>query len=162
MLAKGIAALGEQARPRRIVFIDDEPWIGEMVEDLIHRQFSAVTILRFENRDAAWRELLRADPDLLITDMNSDNVPGRCEYLGMSGWEMLPLLAEREVRYPILVVSGSFLMPGVESRARKCAGPKLDVTLLTKPFSADFFRQELNRLLNGGDNGGRRFPAGET
>lgn len=158
----GTPALVEQARLRRIVFVDDEPWIGEMVEDLIQRQFSTVTILRFENRDAAWRELLRADPDLLITDMNSDNVPGRCEYLGMSGWEMLPLLAEREVRYPILVVSGSFLMPGVESRARECAGPKLNVTFLTKPFSADFFRQELNRLLNGGDNAGRRFPAGEA
>jgi CheY-like chemotaxis protein len=119
-----------------------------------------VTILRFQHRDTAWQELLRVAPDLLITDMNNNNVPGCADYMGMSGWKMLPLLAKREVTYPILVMSGSFSMPGVESRARECAGPKLDATFLAKPFTTVFFKQELVRLLSPSGTAGRRLPVG--
>jgi CheY-like chemotaxis protein len=147
-------------RAPRIVFIDDEPWFGEFGELLIARLFPEVTILAFRNRDTAWRELQRADPDLLITDMNNDNVPGRTEPFGMSGWELLPLLAQREVKYPILVVSGSFAMPGVESRARQCASPKLDVSFLTKPFTEEHFQREVTCLLGGGGLG-QRLPKGK-
>lgn len=53
--------------------------------------------------------------------------------------------------------SGSFLAPGMESRARQCAGTKLDVTFLTKPFTADFFQQVLASVLNPSSKRGRRF-----
>ena len=125
------------------------------MEVLIARLFPEVTILIFQNRDTAWLELQRADPDLLITDMNNDNVPGRTGSFGMSGWKLLPLLALRGVEYPILVASGSFQMPGVESRARRCAGPKLHVSFLEKPFTEEHFRREVIRLLGGGDWGQR-------
>jgi DNA-binding NtrC family response regulator len=151
---------GGQGRSSRIVMIEDEPEVGELLEQMIHMQFSTVTILRFQNRDTAWQELLRADPDLLITDMNNDNIPGRQEYLGMSGWTLLPLLAKREVHYPIFVVSGSFAIPGVESHARRCAGPGLNVTFLTKPFTAGFFNKHVAQLLRSGGECGRRLPTG--
>ena len=154
-LTPGATEPSGPARAPRIVFVDDEPWFGEFGELLIARLFPEVMILAFRNRDTAWRELQRSDPDLLITDMNNDNVPGRTESFGMSGWELLPLLARRQVRYPILVVSGSFSMPGVESRARQCAGPELNASFLTKPFSEEHFRREVTRLLGGG-GGGRR------
>jgi CheY-like chemotaxis protein len=159
-VAKNVPELGVPVRPPRIVVAEDEPWLGEMVDLLIQQQFGDVTILRFQHRNTAWQELLRASPDLLITDMNNNNVPGRVDYMGMSGWKMLPLLAEREVTYPILVMSGSFSMPGVESRARECAGPKLNIAFLTKPFAKDLFQQELVRLLSPSGTSGRRLPIG--
>ena len=150
---------GHVHRPR-IVLIDDELYLTDLLEKLIKRQIGEATILTFQNRDAGWQELLRRDPDLLITDMNNDNVPGRSEYLGMSGWKMLPMLAERAVKYPILVVSGSFLIPGVEAEARKCAGRNLNISFMPKPFAPSFFVQEVNRLLAQGDDSGGRLPSG--
>jgi len=126
------------------------------MEWLIKPLLKEVTILSFQNRDTAWEELRRADPDLLITDMNNNNIPLRTEYFGMSGWELLPLLTARAVKYPILVVSGSFLMSGVESQARARAGPELNITFMSKPFTPDFFQSEVRRMLDGSGSG-RRF-----
>ncbi len=146
-VAQSAVDLGGHARLRRIVLIEDEPCVADLVQLLIRRQLSNVAVLQFEDRGTAWQALLRADPDLLVMDMNS---------AGMTGWELLRLLAEREVKYPILVESGSFLMPGMESRARQCAGPKLNVTFLTKPYTADFFQQVLAGLLSPSSKFGRR------
>ena len=107
-----------------------------------------VVLLKFQNRDEAWRELLRQDPDLLITDMRNDNVPGRTENFGMSGFKLLKLLAKRKVEYPILVGSGSFSVRGNEGLAKKSAGPDLNVAYLTKPYSPELFRCALDKLLN--------------
>src|SRR5688572_17472542 len=94
------AAMPDQTRrPPRIVIVDDEELIGEIIEWLVKEELVDVTVLRFQNRDTAWEELQRADPDLLITDMNNDNIPGRTEYMGMSGWELLPRLVARRVAY---------------------------------------------------------------
>src|SRR6266581_8761111 len=79
-------------KPPRIVLVDDEKWILMLYETIVPRCFKNVTLKAFQHRDEAWQELLRADPDLLITDMRNDNVPGQIQNLGMSGWEMLPLL----------------------------------------------------------------------
>ena len=116
-------ALAKEARSFRIVHVDDENYILEMFGLAIREEFKDVVIDAFQNGDKAWEELQRADPDLLITDMN---------HVGMSGWEMLPLLANRKAKYPILVVSGWFLKNGEENIARQCAGPDLKVTFWTK------------------------------
>ena len=138
MVTDALALAKRVQRPKpRIVVVDDEDWFLEMVERLIQSWFGEVTMLTFQNRDEAWQELLRADPDLLITDMNNDNVPGRTQYFGMSGWKMLPLLAEKKAKYPILVVSGSFSMEGVENKARQYAGPDLNVSFLAKHFTTE-------------------------
>jgi CheY-like chemotaxis protein len=152
--------LGPPKRPPRIVIVDDEEFMGEIIEWLVKEELVNVTVLRFQNRDTAWEELQRADPDLLITDMNNDNIPGRTEYMGMSGWELLPRLAERRVSYPVLVVSGSFLMPGWEAAARRAGGRELDAWYVTKPFTAELFRRVLARVLSPGLKSGRRTPPG--
>jgi CheY-like chemotaxis protein len=91
----------EQLAKSRIIIVDDEPIMLDMIETLLRDWRHEVTVLRFQNRDKAWQELLRCDPDLLITDMRSDNVPGRSGDYGMSGFELLKLLAERLVKYPV-------------------------------------------------------------
>ena len=40
------------------------------------------------------------------------------------------VLAERQARFPVIVISGWAL----EEEVRGCAGPNLNVTLLRKPF----------------------------
>ena len=74
--------------------MDDEANIGSMMELLIPWQIREAIILTFQNRDTAWQALLRSEPDLLITNMNNLNVPGRPEYMGRSGRELLPQPAE--------------------------------------------------------------------
>jgi CheY-like chemotaxis protein len=95
---------------------------------------------------------LRADPDLLITDMRNDNVPGRTTDFGMSGFELLRLLAKKGANYPILAISGCFSMSGFEGRAKQCAGPALRISFLTKPFTSELFRRALLKCLGSGDN----------
>jgi len=137
-------------RPPKIVVVDDEETALILYATIVRRCFKNVILRTFQNRDEAWQELLRADPDLLITDMNNDNVPGRTQIFGMSGWKMLLLLAERRVKYPILVISGSFSMEGIESKARQFAGPDLNVSFLTKPFASEVLTHELIKHLGPG------------
>ena len=120
----------------RIVLVDDEDY----------------TLVKFLNCDEAWQELLREQPDLLITDMLSTNVPRRTEYFGMSGEELLQRLAERRVGYPILVVSGSFSISGWEAYAKQFARPHLNVSFLTKPYPMDLFQLAVRKCLGSGGN----------
>jgi CheY-like chemotaxis protein len=135
-------ALAKQKSPR-IVLVDDEEVILMLYQTIVPRCFKNVTLKAFQHRDEAWQELSRADPDLLITDMRNDNVPGRTQYFGMSGWEMLPLLADRKAEFPILVVSGS----ATEKDVRECAGPQLNVTFLRKPFTPSSLQVALEAAL---------------
>lgn len=137
-----------RVRPIRIVVVDDQWPMTELMEFILGNLFAGAKIMTFQNRDRAWEELLRADPDLLITDMNNQNMPDQPEYSGMSGGELLPLLARRKVKYPILVVSGSVSKPGEKRRARKCAGPNLNITFLAKPGVIEEFQREVKRLLS--------------
>src|ERR1017187_6181866 len=127
-------ALTKKVRSFRIVHIDDEDWLLEMVGMAIRAKFKNVVIDTFQNGNKAWEELLRADPDLLITDLLNNNVPGRTGSFGMNGYELLPLLAKKDVNYPILVLSGSLSREGYEFRTKQLAGPNLHVSLLKKPI----------------------------
>jgi CheY-like chemotaxis protein len=139
---------------RRVVIVDDEEIILDLMETFVRDWSKEATILRYQNRDEAWQELQRRDPDLFITDIRSDNVPGRSGDYGMSGFALLKLLAERLVKYPILVASGSFSMSGCEGLAKRCAGPHLNVSYLTKPFTIELFHQALRKCLGPGDHEG--------
>jgi CheY-like chemotaxis protein len=135
----------------RIVLVDDEEFTHEMVDLALRESLTDYTLVKFLNRDEAWQELLREPPDLLITDMLSTNVPGRTEYFGMSGGELLQRLAERRVNYPILVVSGSFSISGWEAYAKHFARPHLNVSFLTKPYTMDLFRLAVRNCLGSGE-----------
>lgn len=123
----------------RIVLVDYEDYTRELVDLLPRESLTEYTLVKSLNRDEAWREFLRKQSDLLITDMPSTNVPGRTEYFGMSGGEWLQRLAQRRVTFPILVVSGTFSVSCREGYAKQCAGPELNVSFLTKPYTMDLF-----------------------
>jgi CheY-like chemotaxis protein len=127
----------------------DEEWLLKMVGQAIrdNEAFKNVTVQTFQNRDEALEELLHTNLDLLITDLRSDNVPGRTEHFGMSGFELLSLLAQRDVEYPILVFSGSLAMEGIERRARQCSGQKLKVSFLQKPATPTQLLAEIHKVL---------------
>lgn len=65
----------------------------------------------------------------------------------MSGFDLLGLLAARQVKYPVLVISGCLSISGMEGLAKKCAGPNLNVSYLTKPLTSDLFYQGLSKCL---------------
>ena len=142
--------LAQEEKYFRIIHVDDEDWLLEIVRLTIRSNaaFKNVSVQEFQNRDEAWRELLRADPDLLITDLRSDNVPIPRQSFGMSGLEMLSLLAKKKVKYPILVYSGSLAIEGYEGTARQAAGSNLNVSFLTKPATQEQLCSELSKHLN--------------
>jgi CheY-like chemotaxis protein len=144
----------DETRPFTIIHIDDEDWLLEMVGRMIraNQAFKNVIIKTFQNRDEAWRELFHnKDPDLLITDLRSDNVPGRTEQFGMNGLEMLSVLAEMNVKYPVLVFSGSLSIEGYEGKAKQAAGNKLNVSFLKKPATSEQIYSELSKHLGLGN-----------
>ena len=110
----------------RIIILDDEPMLLEIYELMIRGFCKEVTLLKFRNPWEALQELLRVAPDLLITDM--------C-HGGLEGREMLPLLAQKKVGFPILVISGTI----DEETVRQCAGPELNVFYMWKPVQFEEF-----------------------
>ncbi|MEI2722731.1 MAG: response regulator [Verrucomicrobiota bacterium] len=69
MVADTLALVKQERQIRpRIVVVDDEPVILEIIENLIRSWFEDAAVLLFQDGQAAWGELLRTDPDLLITD----------------------------------------------------------------------------------------------
>jgi DNA-binding NtrC family response regulator len=110
----------------RIVIMDDWEGPRRAYRMILKGNFDGVQILEFAEAQAAWEELARTDPDLFITDIN---------HAGLSCQEMLALLAERRVKYPILVVSAVLWVYSEEER--RSWGPGLDVTFLAKPFDVE-------------------------
>ena len=131
----------------RIVFSDDEDVMHHLVELAIRGWCEDFTLIKFLKHEDCWQELLRQDPDLLIMDMIKHNVPGRTNCTDMDGFRLLGLLAARMVKFPILVISGSFSMSGFEGAAKQFAGRDLNVHYLTKPFSKELFHCALEACL---------------
>lgn len=113
--------LVKKARPPRIVLVDDEEWLREMLELAIRQCFKDADVLSFDSGDQAWQELLRVEPDLFITDI--------CRP-GLSGLKMLPLLAAKKVKFPILVMSGL----ATEKNVRGYAGSNLNYSFPAEAF----------------------------
>ena len=88
----------EQLSKPRIVLVNDSPDTVHLMEALICDWFKEATLLIFQSGAQAWQELQREDPDLLITDMMRPDD-------AMDGWAMIPLLAEKRVKYPVVIVS---------------------------------------------------------
>ncbi len=137
---------------RRIVIVDDEPMMLVLLETYIRVWLEGrgwledTVVLPFQNGQAAWQELSQTDPDVLITDM---------QRFGMSGWEMIPLLAERNVKYPVLLVTGygeendptdGKTLQDVHDLLRGTCS-NLDVTILPKPFDYVGLRKALESCL---------------
>ena len=140
-------ALTKKASQFRIVHVDDEDWLLAMIGDAIRAKFQNLVIDTFQNGDKAWEELQRAEPDLLIIDLFNDNVPGRKQDLGMSGFKLLRLLQQRNVKYPILVLSGMLEGNHKDRLLAQKEWPDLNVSLMQKGLSCTLanFYDELDK-----------------
>jgi DNA-binding response OmpR family regulator len=114
------------AKPR-IVVVDDEPHLLEMVEQFIRHNFKNVTLQIYQDGKEAWEDILRAEPDLLISDLYRKVT---------DGFELLRLLKEKQAQFPILITSGMWGNEATRVRAKACAGDLLQVTFWKKPYAS--------------------------
>jgi DNA-binding response OmpR family regulator len=91
-----IADTAATKRPLRIVALDDEPFVAEWMEMFFNLIFPGSTVVRFTNSQEAFTELMRESPDLFTTDWH---------HAGFQCGDMLLSLAEKKVKYPILVIA---------------------------------------------------------
>lgn len=134
-LALARSPLVPKDQPLRIVVVDDDEELCGMIECLIRSWLKGVTVLSIHDGMEAWQELVREDPAFLMMDINRP---------GLDGITTLRRLAERKAKYPILVASGN-LSAKREGQARECAGPNLNVTYMSKPWSFQQLRAELSK-----------------
>ena len=130
-----------QTRPLRIVHVDDGDAVLQFVAHSIRSEFDNVVIATFHNGYEALQEVLREEPDLLISDLVRDGL--------VDGFTLLRLLDSMNVSCPILIASGN--LPKAQAEAVQCAGPKLNVTFWPKPFNTsellEFIRTKINPAL---------------
>ncbi|MGA3283404.1 MAG: response regulator [Verrucomicrobiota bacterium] len=169
MVADTLALVKKELRPKhRILLVDDEADTIRLLESVICDWFKEATVLTFQDGDKAWQELQREDPDILITDLIR---PG-----SMNGWEMISMLAERKVKYPIVLLTGRTKVPGpvkemyqqgkmtseefmyevmhtpaddVQDLLRRVS-PPLNITFLGKPFENEELLKVLKACLEKG------------
>jgi hypothetical protein len=135
------------ARQFRIIHLDDEDWVCGMVGTVIRRKFENVNYDWFTNGNEAWEALSHTNPNLLITDLLNDNVPGRKEDFGTSGFHLLARLAEGNICYPILVISGSLTVHKYEAYVRQLFGSRLNISFIEKPFTTEQLTTELSKYI---------------
>jgi CheY-like chemotaxis protein len=147
-IAEAFSRVSDFLEARCLVVVDDSSAMRDLMKHLITGWFSDVAVLSFQDGEAAWRHLSQKDPDVLITDMQRPS---------MSGWDMLPLLAKRKVKYPIVLVTGygkekdpedGKTLQDVQEMLRRLR-PTLNVTILSKPFDNETLREVLQRFLPG-------------
>jgi hypothetical protein len=122
-------------RPLRIVSVDDEELRLAIVEGIISGHFRGVIVQSFRDAEEAWQELLRSDPDLLITDDIMGNLNGR---------DIVRRLADRKVAYPIIVIQGC---PERDQWVLDCVKQGEDVTLLRAPYDVESLVRALESAL---------------
>ena len=121
--------------PVNIIHANDEDWFLEMVGLAIHAKFKNVIIQTCQNGEEAWERLLRADPEMLITD---DKMPD------LTGEDLVRRLAETGVPYPIIVTSG---WPPTEQWVKEYAEKNWNITFLRCPFTSEQLYKELSKQL---------------
>ena len=124
--------------PPRIIVLDDEDCLLQLYPLLIRTWRRDAEVTAFADSEAALEELTKREPDLLITDLGRPR---------MNGYEMLPLLAERGARFPILVVSGQ----ASEDNVRRFSDLPLNLSFFPKPMLPDQLVGQLVRFLGTGD-----------
>jgi len=139
------AALPHLVRPGRILVIDDEPEIAELLEDILstegHSVKTAVT-----GTDGVKLAAL-SDYDLVITDLGMPD---------LSGWEVARRIRRRSPELPVVMVTGwGATLDAEEVRQAGIAH------VVHKPFDVDEILQTTARVLECDDPGARE-PDGEA
>ena len=121
----------------RIVLLEDEKSLCRLIEHCFHDWFEKIELVEFENGDEAWQELSQLKPDLLIMDW---------KHPGLTGHEMLKLLARDQASFPILLTSDFF-----EEHLQLFSNQGLKITYLPKPFHIREFWAAMNELVGPSD-----------
>lgn len=150
MVADALALTKNKKRKKlRIVVMDDEEGPRRSCAIVLKGCCpNGAEILEFDDSLDAWKELSRTDPDLFITDI---------QHVGISCKEMLARLAERKVKYPVLVISAVLgfyeqyekypEMAAWVNEVRRDWRPNLNVTFLSKPYTLKEFRTAFETAL---------------
>ena len=121
--AWAVSASPVAQRKLRIIIVDDEPCMLQCCEIVLRPRFPNAQLVLFADGEEAWKEILRQEPDCVISDLRRP---------GVDGCELLRRCAQRNARFPVIIVSGC--LPTGEKWARRAAGKKLSVCFLEKPF----------------------------
>jgi DNA-binding response OmpR family regulator len=127
------AAAIPRAKKLRIVLVDDEWHMLQLLEIYLTEWFDEVELLRFQNGDRAWEELARVEADLLITDWR---------HPGLDGGELVRKLAGKKSNTPVLMVSASDT-----DCIQEIARLGVKITFLQKPFGVRDFWKVVNELV---------------
>jgi len=132
-----IPPAGSPERPLKIVQLEDDEPLLDLVAVLLKKRFTHFQLLQFQHSPSAWRILTEARPDLLITDdiMGEDS--------DWNGEGIVRRLVARGVNYPILMLSG---WPPSEIWAERVKADYRKFTFLAKPFTLAEFYRELDRI----------------
>jgi CheY-like chemotaxis protein len=125
----------QEARPLRIVMVNDEPIIHDVFGMLLRDWFKGVILQLYPNGFEAWQELSQTEPDLLITDDKMS---------GMSGDELCLRLLDKKVSFPIVVNSA---WEETEKWVREFASRGLPVSFLPIPCDIVSFRKVVEAAL---------------
>jgi CheY-like chemotaxis protein len=114
----------------RILLLEDSQILAEIMKLFILGWFRSPKVIIHGNGDLAWADLVRQDPDLLITDR---------KHPGLDGDELVRRLAARQAKFPILMLSG-------DPNAIENPPPDLRLLFLPKPFNRDSLWVAVNDL----------------
>jgi len=117
--------------PVRIIVVDDEEWFVEMIKVVILEKYD-MALQTFTSSRAAWQELERTAPDLLMVGGVMPQI---------SGEEIVRGLMARRASYPIIVVSGFLSEDAVLGWFPKAR----NIFFLRKPFSPGQLYAELDK-----------------
>ncbi len=127
------AATMSPARKLRIVLVDDEWHMLQLLEMYLREWFDSVELLRFQNGDKAWNELSQTPADLLITDWR---------HPGLDGGELVKKLADNKSSLPVLMLTASD-----SDCVREISQLGVKVFFLQKPFGVRDFWRTVNDLV---------------
>ena len=120
-------------RPARVLVVDDEPGVAELLQDLLEAAGHAVTTAA---SGAEALRCLQAEPfDLIVSDLRMPDVDGAALWREVQARH--PALARR-----VLFVTGDTLSPAAERFMAETGCPSLD-----KPFSRTDLLQRVHDLL---------------
>ncbi len=131
----------EMAEPARILLVDDEPALLELVEDMAHRSFSC-TVLRAANVGEARRILETQTIELMIADVHLPDGDGTT---------LLDTLRLHQPHASAVIMTGS---PSVDRAVNAMRHGAVD--FLPKPFNYEQITDRLRRALDRQAKGARR------
>ena len=102
---------------------------------VIHAKFKNINLQMFQDAKEAWQELLRADPDLFITD---DIMGGE-----LNGKDFVQRLVNRKASFPTIMHFGDLSQSWVQENSDKTP----NVTFLYRPFTMEQLYTEMSKHL---------------